>query len=146
MRTNPILSNLISDIDESGNMVIYIRRAEGNDARTTGVLYTGGFCCYTLELPWIGNKKNVSCIPTGQYVANVDRSVTIGGEPVIRLEDVPGRTGILVHVANYTREIQGCVAVGMGKDKNSVISSRKAMSDLLGIIGDKPIVVDIDWA
>jgi hypothetical protein len=53
------------------------------------------------------------------------------------LQDVPNRDWILIHPANYTRELLGCIAVGMDHkdiDKDGELdltSSRKAMGEIL---------------
>ncbi|HEY6385045.1 MAG TPA: DUF5675 family protein [Candidatus Acidoferrum sp.] len=31
----------------------------------------GAFLCYTLELAWLGNEKNKSCVPPGEYRAHL---------------------------------------------------------------------------
>ena len=46
------------------------------------------------------------------------------------LEDVPGRTYILIHAANYASDVQGCIGLGtslMG-DRVAVSNSRKAVA------------------
>lgn len=49
------------------------------------------------------------------------------------LLDVPGRDGIRIHSANYARELNGCIALGMSKsdidgDGNiDIVASKKAM-------------------
>ena len=35
---------------------------------TNGALFVNGrFICFTIELPWRENRRNVSCIPEGRY-------------------------------------------------------------------------------
>lgn len=84
---------------------------------------------------------------SGKYTAKVDTSVLIGGLPVIRLEDVPERDGILIHVANRVSQIQGCTAVGMVRSGlDEIGQSKVAMAALLNAVSTKPLIVDIDWA
>jgi len=68
------------------------------------------FECKTLELPWKGNKTDISCIPTGKYHVNHRESDTYGSHLIV--EDVKDRTYILIHVANYVRDVKGCIGVG----------------------------------
>jgi len=48
---------------------IYLTRLRQSDQGTEGILTVPelGFACFTLELPWRGNRPNVSCIPPGTY-------------------------------------------------------------------------------
>lgn len=90
---------------------------------------------YTLELPDKNNERRVSCIPKGIYKLKKHVSPKFG--KCFWLQDVPNRSEILIHPANYTRQLLGCIAVGMDhKDINKdgeldVTSSRKAMAELL---------------
>ena len=86
---------------------------------TFGVLtMPGGFQFQTAERPWLLNQPYISCIPEGEYSLLYRKSDTIrritkglflvGWE----IEDVPGRTGILLHTANWPSGVQGCVGLG----------------------------------
>lgn len=67
--------------------------------------------CVTLELPWRGNQRGVSCIPAGTYTAVRYRSPKHGVD-VWLLKNVPGRTMIELHIANLPRDLNGCIGVG----------------------------------
>jgi hypothetical protein len=90
---------------------------------------------YTLELPWLDNKRGESCIPVGTYKLKRHTSPKFG--KCFWLQDVPNRSEILIHPANYTRQLRGCIAVGLDHadiDKDGELdttSSRKAMQELL---------------
>jgi hypothetical protein len=75
-----------------------------------GVIRELNLC--TLELPWLDNQRNISCIPAGQYPIRVEGKR-------IRVLDVPGRDGILIHVANKPSELRGCIAVGFLMNPNA---------------------------
>lgn len=127
---------------------IYIERHDNNELGCYGSLAIGNFDCYTLELPWYDNTPNISCIPIGRYTASIDKNVTIGKQYVIRLQDVPNRTGILIHVGNYTDEIAGCILVGNKQITNNikkmVTNSRHTMGKLLAEIEfDDEFYIDI---
>ena len=55
--------------------------------------------------------------------------------------DVPDRSGIKWHIANYTHELRGCGAPGLGiadhNDELMVTSSKKALNKLLEILDDE---------
>ena len=57
------------------------------------------FRCKGIELPWLNNQRNVSCIPEGEYNAIKELHPTKG--KVFRLLYVRGRSGILVHKGNF---------------------------------------------
>lgn len=77
---------------------------------TIGRLRGNGVNCFTLELPWINNHKNISCIPAGVYKFKYRVSPSLGG--VLHLIDVDDRTWIYIHSGNYTRRIKGCILIG----------------------------------
>ena len=63
----------------------------------------------TIELPWKDNRATLSCIPEGTY------EVYWAYSPskkifTYRVLNVKGRDGVLFHVANYTRQLKGCIA------------------------------------
>lgn len=74
---------------------------------------------FTVERPWLQNRNNVSCIPTGVYILRKRRSSVVekssGGEFLEGWEitDVLGRTYIMFHPANWPNNVKGCVGVGM---------------------------------
>lgn len=70
------------------------------------------FSCACLELGWNNNKTGKSCIPIGEYEAAWTWSPTFK-RYLWELIDVPGRKYIRLHVANYTRQLRGCIAPGM---------------------------------
>lgn len=75
------------------------------------------FKCFTLELPWLDNKQNISCVPAGTYKYEKRKSPSLG--QVIHILDVENRTWIYIHAGNFTSQIQGCVLVGQAiKDIN----------------------------
>lgn len=74
---------------------------------TNGELYTR--ISHTIELPWLGNMRNRSCIPEGRY--EVLQRFTEKHKHHYILSNVPGRQGILIHAANNAlTELKGCIA------------------------------------
>jgi len=94
------------------NYEITIERKISSDACTMGYLSINNkTVCYTLELPWENNAKNISCIPAGSYKGILRYDKSDGWR--IQLENVPDRDGVQIHMGNYTKQIKGCVLVGM---------------------------------
>lgn len=137
---------------ESTLPLVTITRNKSTKKETTGVLKTikGGaiFMCNTLELPWLENKSNISCIPVGKYL------VTFSFSPrklkyTYRVQNVPGRSGILFHSANYFSDLLGCIGLGSGtKDINNdgeidIINSRATVSAFEGFMGKKSFQLEI---
>jgi hypothetical protein len=98
------------------------------------------FSCKTLELSWKDNKRNVSCIPRGEYKVIVRFSEKHGEHFLV--SDVDDRDFILIHSANYHTQLRGCIAVGEayadinGDNELDVTSSRDTIEDLLRILPD----------
>jgi hypothetical protein len=98
------------------------------------------FRCFTLELPWLDNKQDVSSIPPGTYQYKKRKSPSLGW--VIHLQDVEGRTWIYIHKGNFTSDILGCILLGTGiADINSdstpdVTNSGRAFDELYDNIED----------
>ena len=111
-----------------------LQRIHQDFEHTTGKLMTDSdeFICWTLELPWKDNQRNVSCIPAGVYNCQWKRD-----DNRVMVLDVPERDGIQIHIGNRTSDIQGCILPGMIYDKfcKAVWSSAVAM-DLLRDITD----------
>ena len=95
---------------------------------TLGALTVGGKRFYSIERPWLDNAPNVSCIPEGTYQMGWRDSPRFG--ETWHVKDVPDRTYILIHVANYPRDVQGCIGLGTALlgDRIAVGNSRDAVA------------------
>ena len=97
---------------------------------------------FTIERPWLQNKKDISCIPEGKY--KVVKYSSKKFPDVWQLEDVKDRTLILIHKANFASQLKGCIALGtsvgyMSDDditRKAVKSSGVAFELLDSIVGD----------
>lgn len=128
-------------------MKLVLIRTFQNEKKTLGDMYIYDNAGHelktikTLELPWDGNKVRKSCIPEGTYTAKVHQSPKFGWS--LWLQNVPGRTAILIHQGNYTRQILGCILVGLAHvdidkdDITDVVSSKLAMGILKGVLKDE---------
>ncbi|SMG51628.1 DUF5675 family protein [Sphingobacterium psychroaquaticum] len=97
---------------------------------TNGELFVDStFVCYTIELPWLDNKRSISCIPEGRYLLAKRYSKRFAWH--VWVQDVPGRSGILFHPANTaSKELRGCIApvtllLGLGRGSSSRAAFRK---------------------
>jgi len=120
----PIQSNLIN---------LLLIRDTFSDKSTLGELFLNGErMCDTLENPWVNNKKNVSCIPRGEYKVRLRLPRESATRDYLHLlvEDVENRSYILFHIGNTPKDTKGCVLVGLGSQQDVVSNSRLAM-DLL---------------
>lgn len=110
-------------------------RMQPQDKQTLGWLHGKHGRLATIELAWKDNAKKVSCIPTGRY--NVIPRSSQKYRKHFHILDVPNRDYILIHPANYSRQLMGCIAVGLshtdidGDGLQDVTSSKRAMQVLL---------------
>lgn len=100
-----------------------------------GDLYLGNtLVCYTIELPWKENRRQVSCIPLGRYMLR--RRYSARFQWHLQLMNVPQRDLILLHSANDSeRELRGCIApvrklMGIGKGE----ASRRALQQVKALV------------
>ncbi len=105
-----------------------------------GKLICEEFNCLTLERPDLNNAPQISAIPTGTYQCKYTRSTRLSklaGQDYFTYEvlNVPNRSGIRIHSANYYSELEGCIALGIiEQDLNhdgelDIVSSRQAIID-----------------
>ena len=95
---------------------------------TIGRLDYDGETYWTVERPWLDNLPFKSCIPDGNYVLRRRNSPKFGPN-MWEVADVPGRSHILIHVANRSSDVVGCIGLGSGvyQDLSGVSASRKAI-------------------
>lgn len=97
--------------------------------------------CRCVELPWLNNKKNMSCIPDGVY--ECIKISTKKHPNSFLIKDVPNRSAIMIHIANFTYDLAGCQAAGLqfkDIDSNGIIDvsgSKIAMQSLNHFLPDK---------
>lgn len=121
-------------------------RSDSTDQGTFGKLFFDGVTLNTLELPWRDNRRQISCIPPGEYGCEIVRSPRFG--TVYRVKNVQARDHVLIHPANlagdaalgWTTELQGCIALGektgamlnnAGKMQRAIFVSRPAVNKLM---------------
>jgi len=121
---------------------IIISRAYYSDCTIGRVfLPNHGFQCFSLELPWLNNASEISCISEGSYVARKRLSPANG--LVYELENVLNRTFIQIHAGNYTSQILGCILVGdsikfLNNDTiPDVTNSNNTLQKILGLLAEE---------
>jgi len=86
---------------------------------TPGVIFfDGDFISVSLELQWLDNQRDISCVKAGLYRITVHESPKFGH--CAKLHAVPGRDDILVHWGNwagvlsleYLSNTLGCIMPG----------------------------------
>ena len=138
-------------------MKLHLKRIARRDTYTIGKLYIDGkYFCDTIEdkdrgltqdMPLDEIKKikvpNETAIPTGTYKVTLNvvspkfskysAYKYIGGK-LPRLLDVPGYSGVLIHIGNTAEHSSGCVLVGqntqVGRITNSTATFKKLYEKL----------------
>lgn len=119
-------------------MHLLLHRYNYTDSYTQGVLMCEGvWICDTLELPWKDNHQRISCIPVGMYDVQKRLSEKFG--EVVRVLNVTGREGILIHAGNKVSDVQGCILPGI-KSNDIVISSRIHLRKILELVKNKAVL------
>ena len=75
------------------------------------LLVEGIHMCYTLERPWLDDAQDISSIPLGVYEVRPCWSEHFNAL-MPHLMDVPGRSQIMLHPANWVSQLKGCIALG----------------------------------
>ena len=119
-------------------MRIQLIRDSDDGVCTLGRMYCeGDFMCYTIERPWKNNERRVSCIPEGTYpltTKEYGRFWDKYNKPIPILEDTDPRSEILIHPANYAKDLAGCIALGDSKGEQAVWNSVKTWKKWLPVI------------
>lgn len=119
------------------------RKIAANNA-VIGVLTGLSVPIYTLEDAWRNNAPNVSCIPPGTYKVKPhgwEEGTPFKYKRVWQLQNVPGRSAILIHSGNKHQDTQGCILVGLGaqisQTQSMVNDSKLALEILRREIGER---------
>lgn len=129
--------------------VLILKRVATNDDGTWGVLIENDQpFVVTLEDPWLDNKVNVSCIPQGTY--SCKRTISPRFGEVFEIQDVEGRTHILVHKGNTEDDTMGCILLGERfdyiNDKPAILQSSIGFDEfMLKMVDDDEFTLDIQW-
>jgi len=149
------------------HLLLERKKSDENDTETEGFLSFSGHVLATIEQEWRrdparpGGVSFNSCVPVGTY--QLRPHTRPDGKNVVALinenlgvyyleEDLPpegGRYLILMHIANWSHNVVGCIGPGMGKaDSDSgpmVTSSTAAMKLVMDYIDGDDAVLEIRW-
>jgi hypothetical protein len=124
---------------------LHLERAAYLPKGTFGRLYfPGGESIWTLECPWENNVPNISCIPEGLY--GLTRDTFKNRYPNYRVVNPPpGRYGIEIHIANYVKDLQGCIGVGLDLGTQwNIMNSEEALDWMMEILeGQQNVLLHI---
>lgn len=107
------------------------REKRAGDAIFGTVTFGDEFICYSLE-------NAAFLVEPGLYTAQLDMSPHLGYRcPHLRVPkrdlDAGGDAGLRVHVANRPSELQGCIAVGLVLNPDSLGESKLAFDRLMAL-------------
>lgn len=145
---------------------LLIERLPTTPTHTEGFLSWKGGLGATIERPWIddgtpGGKPRESCVPAGVY--KLRPHTRPDGKKVVALvnpdlgvyyleDDLPaegGRFLILIHIANWVKDIVGCIGPGIWKTDSTqgrmVKSSKAAMKKVMDYIDGDEAELEIRW-
>lgn len=111
-------------------MLIRVKRRRETADGLFGVLSidNNSFGCFTVE-------SSEHRIPAGYY--SIEFTYSPEFNKIMPLIDVPNRTAIRIHPANYPRQLLGCIAVGDKEEPDAVDNSRNTFNSLENIISGK---------
>lgn len=127
--------------------LLSIVRGEGSDKQTLGkgYLFDEDYNIklefFTLELPWLNNQRNISCIPEGIYTVRKRYSPKYKNH--LHVIGTRGREWILIHHGNFYSDIRGCILVGDnhtdidGDGYKDVTNSIATMEKIMDIVPDE---------
>lgn len=105
--------------------VVYLLREHRPKCTLGTIILPSGNTLKSLERPWLNNRPNVSCYPSGAYLVKyLPRSGSGKYKRVWHVQNVPKRSGILFHNGNLVRHSKGCTLVGR---KHGVLSGQPAV-------------------
>ena len=111
------------------------RKILTNNSTIGDLLVNGEFLCYTLEdVVRTGDKvPGQTAIPVGTYKVVIDFSNRFQ-KLMPHILDVPGFEGVRIHSGNTAENTEGCVLVGLTKDRDFVGQSKDAIKKLMPLL------------
>ena len=86
----------------------------------------GELMFWTVEREWNGNQKCISCVPEGRYKVEYEYSGKYK-KKLPTLQNVPDRTLIRIHPANWGHQLKGCIALGCFVDVRQHRKTRRTL-------------------
>jgi hypothetical protein len=114
--------------------VLVQRRWETQLSVRSEVSVNGQFECFGLEPARINPvHPGHPCIPAGAYRVLLTPSPHLG-YVTPELLDVPGRSDIRIHIANFPKDLLGCLGVGLTTTTDFVGESKAAFGKLMTLL------------
>lgn len=135
-------------------LTVTLQRKTSSVQGTFGEISFEGRKLLTGELPYRSNSPGISCIPNGTYVCSLIYSPKFQRHTYL-LQDVPGRTDIRIHSANYfadktsglLSEVEGCIGLGEIKARcgkqDMLLKSRQAVETFEMVMRGKEFYLTI---
>jgi len=119
---------------------VYLYRTDKTAKGVFGVMVMDNQAiALTCEDPWNDNKTGVSCVPEGSYECVPHFGAKY--KNVWRLENVQGRSAILIHNGNTHENTRGCILVGnkfgILAGTPGILNSKKTLDKLRGQLPSK---------
>ncbi len=140
-----------------------LRRASTEFGTPGELMLDNGWKCSTLELPWHGNSKGISCIKAGGYVGRLYFSPHLAHN-VIRFDDQSGRGDVECHNGNFAgdaalghfTQVHGCILPGTaytsiimpngtGRSQWGIQNSRATLDALLMQLNGEDLELTVAW-
>lgn len=136
-----------------------LTRQEYSNQGTFGVLTLEDKSWFSLELPDRDNKPNISCVPTGTYLATLRYSPHFR-KNLYCLQKVPNRNFILIHGANfagdeamgYQTHLQGCISIGKSvgialnfnkQRQRCIFGSQTALNEFMDVLDGQDFILTV---
>jgi hypothetical protein len=103
-------------------MKLQLTRLDATDYGVFGHLECEDFDCVTLE-------RDDTLIPPGTYKVTMYDSPA--NKRIVPMLEVPGRSYIQIHPANFETELKGCIAVGEYREGKGISHSRITFEQLM---------------
>jgi len=139
--------------DREALPTVTIFRIRRSNHGSQGILCLGPFNCFSLELPWRGNRRNISCIPPGSYDVQIRISPRYGR--IYWVMKVAGRKYILMHSGNWAGDLKkglkthtnGCILMGKYRGwlqgQRAVLASRITVRKFMSLLGGSAFKLNI---
>lgn len=140
-------------------MELTLKRVIANNDGVFGVLCYGDKPLWlTLEEEDKNNSRGISCIPAGSYICK--RITRPSGQLTYEVQNVPGRSAILIHPGNTEKDTEGCILIGKKLDyitakdddtekeetQMAVLESNTAFNEFMKIMNDRmTFVLHVKW-